>query len=724
MSPSISFALARYVAAAAMAMTLAATPPARARMVPSFDTGKEDTLLSLARVPSGGQLVGSWRRHRKGHELVGPAGKRWGAWFPAGDRAQIADGTVRARFHASKRARVAVMVRATAPGGVASDGIRVRLSDRRLHLERLKGGEAKALVPSERVGKLRGDEVEILVTVMGPHILARVYDGDRQKLLGSIHAMDSSHLSGRVGVLVETKRAKYGRPTLVATRPACRRTPNPAGERGPPLYVTLPTTTVGMLHGIAGEEMERLSGRPARSVWRMDSLDLEQVRCQTSDPVVTSLETPFKYKDRAYRKLRKRPPQLTKEGHVALDRSYKSPAMVGDILQAWRARYPELTRLERMGTSHQGRPIWAMLIGRDLDTRPDRPTVFLNGAHHGNEPLSVEFVLDAMDVLLRGAGVDASVDRWLDSYGIWCMPVVNPDGLYAYMEHTTRTGRKNGRDHDGDGQRGRLEGVDINRNYPFRWASLGERGSRSRADSVYYRGPAPASEPEVQAVMALASRERFVASVTYHTGTVALLAPYTIEGVADPVVNEAWTIAEEMAKILPRHPQDRAFKVKRNLYPVDGTDQDWHRAAHGTLALLVEGARWTPRSMGMRSRIVTAVRPTWTYLLDRFLDGPSVSVRVVDREAQPVLADVRIVEMAQRAGERWTTRCPTGRHDRFVAAPGTYTIEVRAQGQDVVRKTVAVEAGRTEVTVVLTTASEGAACVRPGPDEESTPAAE
>ena len=71
----------------------------------------------------------------------------------------------------------------------------------------------------------------------------------------------------------------------------------------------------------------------------------------------------------------------------------------------------------------------AMAIGRDLDVNPDRPTVFLNGAHHGNEVLSVEFVLDHIAQLLEGAGQDERVDRWLDNFIVWAVPVVNPDAL-------------------------------------------------------------------------------------------------------------------------------------------------------------------------------------------------------------------------------------------------------------------------------------------------------
>src|SRR5690606_35671994 len=113
-----------------------------------------------------------------------------------------------------------------------------------------------------------------------------------------------------------------------------------------------------------------------------------------------------------------------------------------------------------------------------------------------------------------------------------------------------------------------------------------ETGSSSKIHNRYYRGPAPASEPETQAMMRLAQSERFAGSISFHTGTLAILAPYTIPRVKNPTPNEAWTVAEQIAKEITGHPEG-LVPVKKNLYAVDGTDQDWFRNTHGTLALLV-----------------------------------------------------------------------------------------------------------------------------------------
>jgi protein MpaA len=66
---------------------------------------------------------------------------------------------------------------------------------------------------------------------------------------------------------------------------------------------------------------------------------------------------------------------------------------------------------------------------------------------------------------------------------LWLIPDVNPDGA-------ARTTRVN------------AHGVDLNRNFPYRWRRQAAPGSR------YYPGPRPGSEPETRAVAAFLRRVR------------------------------------------------------------------------------------------------------------------------------------------------------------------------------------------------------------------------
>ena len=415
------------------------------------------------------------------------------------------------------------------------------------------------------------------------------------------------------------------------------------------------------------------------------ALGLEALHCAGVTLQSVTVETPWKYTDRSYRRARDKEPVPTARGFDILA-TYKSPDMIERLLRAYHKRYPATTELVDMGRSHEGRKLLALKISRDVATSQGKAAVLLNGAHHGNELMSSEFVLDAIDYVLTRQDRSRQVKRWLDELVIWAVPMVNPDGRWHFLETTRRTGRKNGEDSDGSGQRDRLDGVDLNRNYPYRWHSLGERGSRSRKSAVYYRGHRAGSEPETQALMRLNNSEHFVASVSYHTGTVAVLAPYTIEGAKDPRPNEAWLFAEWLTGQLETHPEEREWELKRNLYAVDGTDQDWHRHAHGTLALLIEGARKSPRTPAGRRAVLENVRPTWTLLFDRVVRGTGVYGVVTDSEGRPVQAEVRLKEQKLRDGERWTSRCRDGRFDRVLARAGKWTLEVRVAGHPPVFK--------------------------------------
>lgn len=405
--------------------------------------------------------------------------------------------------------------------------------------------------------------------------------------------------------------------------------------------------------------------------------------------------------------------------------SSKSPESVASRLVDYQARYPQLCRLVRLGDSHQGRPVWALAIGRNLRDPDDRPAVSLNGAHHGGELLSVEIVLDAIELLLTasesaGGAADPALaqrlGRFLDELVIWAVPMVNPDGVWAVLNDSKRSDRKNGRDNNGDGRIDSRDGVDLNRNYPYRWGSLGQKGSSSSGSSDYYRGPSAASEPEVQALLRLYDSEHPLASVSFHTGTVALLAPYTIAGATSPTPDEAWLVAERISEQLPRHPQDRPFVTRRNLYPVDGTDQDYLRHQFGTLALLVESARRPAASTSERLAIVRAVRRTWMLLFDRYLDGPAVSGRVVDAGGQPVAAQLSIDEIKTREDEQWFTRCRDGRFDRYLPRPGRYTLRAQVPGYPPLTQTIEVAGGRARVELTLPGRLPAATCPpAPGP---------
>ena len=74
-----------------------------------------------------------------------------------------------------------------------------------------------------------------------------------------------------------------------------------------------------------------------------------------------------------------------------------------------------------------------------------------------------------------------------------------------------------------------MQGVDLNRNYPFEWAHdrLGSSGYECAED---YRGPSQASEPETQAIMSfLEQNPKVRVALNLHAYGPLFIIPYNFD---------------------------------------------------------------------------------------------------------------------------------------------------------------------------------------------------
>jgi murein peptide amidase A len=134
------------------------------------------------------------------------------------------------------------------------------------------------------------------------------------------------------------------------------------------------------------------------------------------------------------------------------------------------AAAPQSPRSTLLGHSLQGRPITAAEVGDAAGTR-----VLVVGSVHGNEPAGIA-VARRLE-RLSPAGID-----------LWIVRDLDPDGRAANI-------------------RGNARGVDLNRNFPYRWRRLG---------GVYYSGSRPLSEPEARLAYRMILRLRPAVTVWFH----------------------------------------------------------------------------------------------------------------------------------------------------------------------------------------------------------------
>ena len=133
---------------------------------------------------------------------------------------------------------------------------------------------------------------------------------------------------------------------------------------------------------------------------------------------------------------------------------------------------PRVDERELLGESFEGRPIRVFHRGD-----PEEIRVLVVGCIHGDECAGIRIARR-----LRAGEPRHFIDLWI-------LPNLNPDGRAAHTRQNAR-------------------GVDLNRNFPYRW----EPGPRGR----FYPGPRPASEVETKIAMRLTRRIEPDITIWFH----------------------------------------------------------------------------------------------------------------------------------------------------------------------------------------------------------------
>ncbi len=193
-------------------------------------------------------------------------------------------------------------------------------------------------------------------------------------------------------------------------------------------------------------------------------------------------------------------------------------------LDSMHQNHPELAGTKQsLGHSIENRDLWMIKISDHVDQDEDEPEVLYTALHHAREPAGMMALMYFMDYLLDRYGSDPEVTYLVDHREMFFVPVVNPDG-YVYNQQKYPDGggqwRKNRRN-NGNG----WYGVDLNRNYGYKWG-YDDYGSSPYPFSDTYRGSAPFSEPETQAIRDFVQSRHFALAINYHTYSDLLIYPW------------------------------------------------------------------------------------------------------------------------------------------------------------------------------------------------------
>ncbi|KAI4504475.1 hypothetical protein M0802_000025 [Mischocyttarus mexicanus] len=227
--------------------------------------------------------------------------------------------------------------------------------------------------------------------------------------------------------------------------------------------------------------------------------------------------------------------------------------------------YPDVCSVMNIGNSVEGRPLKVIRISNG---KAGAPALWIDGGIHAREwisPAAVTYIIDYL--------VENSESLEADYY---ILPVANPDG-YEFTFTNDRLWRKN----RGISAGSQCFGVDLNRNFGYKWGGL---GTSKNPCSDIFAGSAAFSEPETNAVKNFfeASAANFKAYLTFHSYGQYFLYPWGYDRRVPPDYADLDRIGHYAANAMKKADVAASYYTVGNsattLYAAAGGSDDWAKA--------------------------------------------------------------------------------------------------------------------------------------------------
>lgn len=190
-------------------------------------------------------------------------------------------------------------------------------------------------------------------------------------------------------------------------------------------------------------------------------------------------------------------------------------------LKVFNLLYPEFTELKTIGKSVEGRPIYALRVGSG------KKEILMDASMHAREYMTTNVLMEMIDQYtyhyIKGSKFASyQVTEVLDQTSIWFVPMMNPDGVTLVQSGLNAVANKDlVRKINGGPNVARwkanIRGVDLNRNFDATWSSIILTSPYNVPAFKNYKGIAPFSEPESQALRDFVLTRSFKSYITYHS---------------------------------------------------------------------------------------------------------------------------------------------------------------------------------------------------------------
>ena len=202
-------------------------------------------------------------------------------------------------------------------------------------------------------------------------------------------------------------------------------------------------------------------------------------------------------------------------------KTYTYEQMCSD-LKALEKGYPDLISVSSIGQSVEGRDIPVFRLGKG------ERQILICASMHAREYIATGFVMYMAEqycISYRNDSWTAGISykKMLDGVTFVIVPMLNPDGVILAQNGIENAANRDTLEKmelvdDWDcgyyAWKANINGVDLNRNWPYRWSENDEVKSPASAN---YNGTAPCTEPEVIAMKKLIDETPFYMFCSFHT---------------------------------------------------------------------------------------------------------------------------------------------------------------------------------------------------------------
>ncbi len=374
-------------------------------------------------------------------------------------------------------------------------------------------------------------------------------------------------------------------------------------------------------------------------------------------------------------------------------------AELTEELQSYVEQYGDIVQLESLGPSqgsiyyNEGKQnyvdfqheVWCLKVSDNPEMEEDEPNVFIGGAIHARELISVEVSMAVLQYILENYGTDDEITSMVDNYQIWFVPLINPDGHKLSIEELDLWHRKNMRDNNNNQMPdySANDGVDLNRNFGYVW------GNNNASDVYYsesYHGPEAWSEPETVYLRDLIRSRRFWGAITYHSSGQYVLYPLGhLNGVCSYDHEVMGALSDEMASTIPRIDGTGTYTSNQAVdfgYTCQGTMGDWGYSEQRIFSFTIELSNTHFPTADTMNQICSDNLEAALIFIDRPANSMLTGV-VTGTDDTPIVADVYIEEIDNQSG--MTAVEPSRSNELFgryirPLLPGAYTVRFECDG--------------------------------------------